>query len=59
MALESAAAGKARTKNMVLRLDPALAERLRTNASIALRRLDADAEWRKLVTLYDSLPRVG
>jgi alpha-maltose-1-phosphate synthase len=39
--------------------DPALAERFRNNASTALRQLDADAEWRKLVTLYDSLPRVG
>jgi glycosyltransferase involved in cell wall biosynthesis len=39
--------------------DPALATRFRTNTSAALRRLDSDAEWKKLVTLYDGLPRTG
>jgi glycosyltransferase involved in cell wall biosynthesis len=39
--------------------DPALATRFRTNTSAALQRLDAGAEWQKLVTLYDSLPRIG
>jgi alpha-maltose-1-phosphate synthase len=39
--------------------DPALADRLRSNTSAALRWLDPDAEWQKLVALYDGLPRVG
>jgi glycosyltransferase involved in cell wall biosynthesis len=39
--------------------DPGLAERFRTNTSAALLRLDADAEWQKLVTVYDDLPRTG
>jgi glycosyltransferase involved in cell wall biosynthesis len=39
--------------------DPALATRFRRNTSAALQRLDAGAEWQKLVTLYDSLPRTG
>jgi glycosyltransferase involved in cell wall biosynthesis len=37
--------------------DPALASRYRKNTSAALQRLDANAEWQKLVTIYDSLPR--
>ena len=39
--------------------DPALATRFRTNTSAALQRLDASAEWQKLVALYDDLPRTG
>lgn len=39
--------------------NPALADRFRTNTSAALKRLDADAEWQKLVALYDGLPRTG
>lgn len=39
--------------------DPGLAERFRKNTSAALLRLDADAEWQKLVTVYDDLPRTG
>jgi starch synthase len=35
----------------------ALREGFAANAGVALARLDADAEWRKLVTLYDALPR--
>jgi glycosyltransferase involved in cell wall biosynthesis len=39
--------------------EPVLADRFRTNTSVALQRLDADAEWRKLVAVYDDLPRTG
>lgn len=39
--------------------DPALATRFRTNTSAVLQRLDASAEWQKLVALYDGLPRTG
>ena len=39
--------------------DPARAQRFRANTSPALQRLHADAEWQKLVTLYDGLPRIG
>jgi glycosyltransferase involved in cell wall biosynthesis len=39
--------------------DPALLARFRTNTSSALHRLDAGAEWQKLVALYDGLPRSG
>jgi starch synthase len=39
--------------------DPALAERFRTNTSAALQRLNADAEWQKLVAVYNGLPRAG
>lgn len=37
--------------------DPAFAKTCRDNTTKALATLDADGEWRKLVTLYDSLPR--
>jgi glycosyltransferase involved in cell wall biosynthesis len=39
--------------------DPAQADRFRANTSVALQRLDADDEWRKLVTVYDDLSRTG
>ena len=39
--------------------DRSLRDRLAANTGTALERLDADAEWRKLVTLYDRLPRRG
>jgi len=37
--------------------DPALCEQLRRNTVAALSDLDAEAEWLKLVHLYDELPR--
>lgn len=37
--------------------EPVLADRLRANTYAALESLDAEGEWRKLVTLYDALPR--
>ena len=37
--------------------DPAFAKACRDNTTKALATLDADGEWRKLVALYDSLPR--
>lgn len=37
--------------------DPALCEQLRRNTVAALSDLDAEAEWQKLVHLYDELPR--
>jgi glycosyltransferase involved in cell wall biosynthesis len=39
--------------------DPALTERFRANTSAALQRLDADAEWQKLVAVYDGLSHTG
>lgn len=39
--------------------DKSLRDRLAANAGVALERLDADAEWRKLVILYDGLARRG
>jgi glycosyltransferase involved in cell wall biosynthesis len=39
--------------------DKSLRDRLAANTGTALARLDADAEWRKLVTLYDGLARQG
>lgn len=37
--------------------NPAMAARFRRNTSLGLKRLDADAEWQKLVVLYDGLSR--
>ena len=39
--------------------DPALAQRFSANTASALQRLDADAEWQKLVAVYNDLPRTG
>lgn len=39
--------------------EPALAQRFRDNTRTALATLDADSEWRKLVALYDALPRMA
>jgi len=39
--------------------DKPLRDRLAANTGAALTRLDADAEWRKLVALYDGLARRG
>ncbi len=39
--------------------DPAWASQLRENTVAALASLDAEGEWRKLVALYDALPRTG
>jgi glycosyltransferase involved in cell wall biosynthesis len=39
--------------------EPGLATSFRQNTHEALRTLDAEGEWRKLVALYDALPRGG
>jgi glycosyltransferase involved in cell wall biosynthesis len=39
-----------------LMADSSLRQSFRENASIALANLDADAEWQKLVKIYDALP---
>lgn len=39
--------------------EPGLAEGFRQNTHAALKALDAEGEWQKLVALYDALPRVG
>lgn len=37
--------------------EPRLAKRFRANTHTALKSLDAESEWQKLVALYDALPR--
>lgn len=39
--------------------DPAFANTCRSNTETALKTLDADSEWQKLVALYDNLPRTS
>jgi alpha-maltose-1-phosphate synthase len=39
--------------------DPAFARTCRDNTTVALATLDAESEWKKLVTLYDNLPRTA
>lgn len=39
--------------------DPKLADRCRTNTTIALTKLNAKMEWSKLVDIYDGLPRTS